>query len=1107
MKTLTRIRLINWHRFENETIEFSGSVLLSGENGAGKSTILDAIQFVLTCKTSNFNKAAHSDGERNQGRRTLGSYVRCKTGKEDRPYERTGNISAHIALEFYDEEKKQFFIAGAVMDSASEEKEPAMRWYIADNRELDDDMFFTGSKVKSVSQFLSTNKGIRHDNTRKGAQKLMLNRFGRLEDKFLNLIPKALAFRPIHDIKDFVYSYVLDEKKVNIDALRENVRSFQDLERMLQDVRQRIAELDEIRERKAEVDKYIRIDSRHEYYLARVEKDILDEQISGLKDRQRKASASIKHLQSEESKLDKLIRAKDESIIQLRLELENDEKFQAKQELEKRMKNLEELLKEDKPKVAELYDAAKDAAENAEMLIKCLGAQLAWQSEHDGSKPDLADSEHGEILSVLHDYVKALKALSSLADLTIVHIGLRTVQDYKKENYDKYNRQFAECGLGIDSLENELKELNGRIRMLEDRKLVYRPEVEMLQSGIREELRRVGRAGEVRILCELLEITKPAWTNAVEGYLNTQRFYLITEPEDFDIALSVYDKLRQQKKIYGVGLINTAKLAEYDDAPEGTLAECVTSKNIWARRYVNMILGKVHCAGSYQELKKYPVAITRQCMRYQNHVASAISPKIYEKPYIGSGAIAIQLEQAKNEKRLLEINIQKERRHYDHLSLMIDSLDQTYEMDVRYSLSSLEAMRSHEAEIENCSREIAEIQTSKTMLQKQMRLDALESEKTEMGARLRTISRKIGDCDSTIRSADEQLDRLSYQQMRQEEIVSEVYDKLGDDAADCEKEYLKRSSGREFEKYKQGYESARKGNRTRREKAEALMKEAMSRYRSAHDFGAADSLEAYPEYNAEYDKLKNSRLLEYEDKVRSAREKAELEFHEQFLARLQENIKQAQSEFKNLNRALSGIHFSNESYEFRYEPRKNLRKFYDMIMDDFNIMGGESLFSSSFNEAHREAIDELFEKLALDDENSSRTLEEYTDYRTYMDYDIRISLDDGNYMLYSKVSREKSGGETQTPFYITIAASFMQLYRSNIGGDSIGLVMLDEAFNNMDDSRMSGVLSFMTGSDLQPIIAAPPEKIQYIAPSVDSVLLVLADGELSYVEEFDKLRA
>ena len=62
-------------------------------------------------------------------------------------------------------------------------------------------------------------------------------RFGRLEDKFFSLIPKALAFKPIHDIKDFVYSYVLDEKEVNIDALKENVRSYQDLERMLQDVK------------------------------------------------------------------------------------------------------------------------------------------------------------------------------------------------------------------------------------------------------------------------------------------------------------------------------------------------------------------------------------------------------------------------------------------------------------------------------------------------------------------------------------------------------------------------------------------------------------------------------------------------------------------------------------------------------------------------------------------------------------------------------------------------------------------------------------------------------------------------------------------------------
>ena len=47
-KILTRIQLVNWHYFQNERISLNGSTLISGENTAGKSTILDAIQLVLT---------------------------------------------------------------------------------------------------------------------------------------------------------------------------------------------------------------------------------------------------------------------------------------------------------------------------------------------------------------------------------------------------------------------------------------------------------------------------------------------------------------------------------------------------------------------------------------------------------------------------------------------------------------------------------------------------------------------------------------------------------------------------------------------------------------------------------------------------------------------------------------------------------------------------------------------------------------------------------------------------------------------------------------------------------------------------------------------------
>lgn len=77
MKKLTRMKLINWHRFTNCIIDLGSSTLISGENGAGKSTLLDAIQFVVTCSANAFNKAAHENGKRK-----LTSYIRCKTVRE-----------------------------------------------------------------------------------------------------------------------------------------------------------------------------------------------------------------------------------------------------------------------------------------------------------------------------------------------------------------------------------------------------------------------------------------------------------------------------------------------------------------------------------------------------------------------------------------------------------------------------------------------------------------------------------------------------------------------------------------------------------------------------------------------------------------------------------------------------------------------------------------------------------------------------------------------------------------------------------------------------------------------------------------------------------------
>ena len=1077
MKLLKKVRLINWHRFQDETIEFAESVLLSGENGAGKSTILDAIQFVITCSKAHFNKAAHEKGSR-----TLNTYIRCKTGREDKPFERTGALSAHIALEFYDEAKKRPFIVGAVMDSATEEKEPNTAWYLIEKKGLKDEFFKKGNQVKGVSAFRASNKEIQvFAATITEAKKMMKNRFGRLDDKFFSLIPKALAFKPIHDIKDFVYSYVLDEKDVNIDALKENVRSYQDLERMLNDVKRRIEELSFICEKEREVENYLRIDRYQQYYIARAEKELTDEKIKRAKNNIRYEELKKKESLQKQEEFEKLRDLKAQMVVDLEVELKSDNEYQAFKELERKETELKDQIKQDKQEVAELKKAVSAALSDVEKLLNVKDV-------------DDCISEYGELLEKL-DECDSLAIVSELLERVIV---------YKEKMYKKVQMKIAETEVVIRSQQDKLSELEHQIRELEAKRLVYKPEVTDLQAAIRAQFLKLNRKGDTRILCELLEIKDPQWQNAVEGYLNTQRFYLLAEPEDFDIALSVYDRMRAVGKVYGVGLINTGKLENYDDAPEGTLAEVVTSKNIWARRYINMILGKVHRCTRYQDLKKYPVSITKECMRYQNQVVSAIRPEIFETPYIGAEAYKIQLEQCKERRIIEEKKLTELKGRKDNLEFVVDPLSTTHDIDVKYRLKYLDLLRIHERALADCRESMRQLEASQSMIQKRIRLDELRHEHQKVGEKRDEAVREVERAKNQIGYYQDAIVHLSDILAEQVKVFAELVGRLQSDFAICEKEYLRQIEGKELEKFIENFVRAKEGNWTRKQNAEKAMIDAMRAYKVAHDFGAAESMGGFPEYRAEYDKLKNSQLLEFEEKVYQARKAAEEEFKEQFLSKLQENIKQAQGEFKELNRSLREIHFSKEQYEFLHEPSGKLKKFYQMIMSDFNVMQGESIFSGLFNETHKEVIDELFEKLTLDDNTSAKTLEEYTDYRTYMDYDIKISNADGSYMLYSKVSKEKSGGETQTPFYITVAASFMQLYRGSIGGDSIGLVMMDEAFNNMDDERIAGVLSFMNNSNLQMIIAAPPDKIQYIGPAMKKVLLVLQDDKLSYVEDFSR---
>lgn len=74
MKKLKKILLINWLYFSKQLIEVEYINFLTGKNGAGKSTVIDALQIVLLGETNarNFNQAANEKSQR-----TLDGYLRA----------------------------------------------------------------------------------------------------------------------------------------------------------------------------------------------------------------------------------------------------------------------------------------------------------------------------------------------------------------------------------------------------------------------------------------------------------------------------------------------------------------------------------------------------------------------------------------------------------------------------------------------------------------------------------------------------------------------------------------------------------------------------------------------------------------------------------------------------------------------------------------------------------------------------------------------------------------------------------------------------------------------------------------------------------------------
>lgn len=246
MKKLKKILLINWLYFSKEIIEVGDVNFLTGKNGAGKSTVIDALQIVLLGETNarNFNQAANEKSQR-----TLDGYLRADMD-ENNPYSRRGkDFSSYIACEFLDETEGTSFVTGVVFDCRSDgSKQERFFIYVGT---LPENCFIENGEameIPTLRRYLKQHytKAEIYD-TQKEYRRNMLSRWNVHNEQVLRMMKKAVSFRPIVDIQKFITENICDiPEKPDIDAMQQNIRDYKRHEMLAQRQEEKLSALQEI---------------------------------------------------------------------------------------------------------------------------------------------------------------------------------------------------------------------------------------------------------------------------------------------------------------------------------------------------------------------------------------------------------------------------------------------------------------------------------------------------------------------------------------------------------------------------------------------------------------------------------------------------------------------------------------------------------------------------------------------------------------------------------------------------------------------------------------------------------------------------------------------
>lgn len=332
------------------------------------------------------------------------------------------------------------------------------------------------------------------------------------------------------DVKSFVSQFILPEKNIDIDALRENIRNLKEMQLLFEEVQKQAAALETIRQT---YDNILHIEEQIlviDILLKIAEAESNKENQAGkekqiAQEKQKKAQNEIDAQTTQDD-----IESLEKQNNNVQIALNSGEKALLLSSIQSEI----DRKKRDRAKLVDDIKKRKEHLNRIRLAKRLLGKNL----------PD-----YGNDLRVLEaDSMDVQDRIDLVVDLeNRFQIAAQNMQE-----------QLSDAAARKKVLSEALSRLSIEINDLKHNRITYDQNVIALKEAIEQEFRTRGIASEVRIFADLLEISDSRWQNAVEGYLNTQRFHIIVEPQYYDIAADVYD--RNKAKIHTTAIVNTAEL-------------------------------------------------------------------------------------------------------------------------------------------------------------------------------------------------------------------------------------------------------------------------------------------------------------------------------------------------------------------------------------------------------------------------------------------------------------------------------------------------------------------------------------------------------------------